>query len=437
MFIPHLPEERPVLLILDGHESHIKYDVRELAVKHKIEIAKLPAHTTHILQPLDVAIMKPMKGLYDQAAHSLFLKERRYIQKIDFPSLIGEVWRGFKPEYAINGFRKTGIIPLNRNAIEDSSLLPSEPFTSQLSSPSQNPTQPTETQTPLPSEPFTSQLSSPSQNPTQPTETQTPLPSEPFTSQLSSPSQNPTQPTETQTPSQTQFTTQQLQVETHLQNTPQLQPSGTQAQSQQSYQPIQPTPLNDSDDDDPFCESLVDQLTHTIDTEEQLNSSQSSSASNSSSGLELKDFFLSQQSKGATSSRGRRVASLGESLTAEEALEKQRKQEEEKRNKELEKEKRKLERLKKKEEKIKKSTKGKGRKRQEKEECTSTRPKRRKQCDNLDVCGICGNAWENETEESEVWVECNSCNQWYHAICTGMEDEEINSIDDYICDVCN
>ena len=27
MFILHLPEERPVLLILDGHESHIKYDV--------------------------------------------------------------------------------------------------------------------------------------------------------------------------------------------------------------------------------------------------------------------------------------------------------------------------------------------------------------------------------------------------------------------------
>ena len=133
-----------------------------------------------------------MKGLYDQAAHSLFLKERRYIKKIDFPSLIGEVWRSFKPEYAINGFRKTGIIPLNRNAIEDSSLLPSEPFTSQLSSPSQN----------------------------------------------------PTQPTETQTPSQTQFTTQQLQVDTHLQNTPQLQASGTQAQ--QSYQPIQPTPLNDT-----------------------------------------------------------------------------------------------------------------------------------------------------------------------------------------------
>ena len=136
MFILHLPEERPVLLILDGHESHIKYDVRELAVKHKIEIAKLPAHTTHILQPLDVEIMKPMKGLYDQAAHSLFLKERRYIKKIDFPSL-GEVLNLNMP-----------LMALDRNAIEDSSLLPSEPFTSQLSSPSQNPTQPTETQTP-------------------------------------------------------------------------------------------------------------------------------------------------------------------------------------------------------------------------------------------------------------------------------------------------
>lgn len=57
-FIPHLPEEHPVLLILDCHESHVKYDVRQLAVQHGIEIAKLPAHTTHILQPLDVAVIK-------------------------------------------------------------------------------------------------------------------------------------------------------------------------------------------------------------------------------------------------------------------------------------------------------------------------------------------------------------------------------------------
>ena len=80
MFVPYLPEEQPVLLILDGHESHIKYEVRQLAIKHNIEIVKLSAHTTHVLQPFDVAVMKPLKASYDHAAHTLFLKERHYIK---------------------------------------------------------------------------------------------------------------------------------------------------------------------------------------------------------------------------------------------------------------------------------------------------------------------------------------------------------------------
>ena len=54
-----------------------------------------------------------IKGFYDQAAHSLFLKERRYIKKTNFP-------------YAVNGFKRTGIMPLS--AIEDGSLMPSRPL---------------------------------------------------------------------------------------------------------------------------------------------------------------------------------------------------------------------------------------------------------------------------------------------------------------------
>ena len=33
LFIPSLPEHRPVLLILDGHSSHVSYEVRQLPLK--------------------------------------------------------------------------------------------------------------------------------------------------------------------------------------------------------------------------------------------------------------------------------------------------------------------------------------------------------------------------------------------------------------------
>ena len=127
MFIPYLPSERPVLLIIDGHESHVKYEVRDLAAKNGIELAKLPSHTTHLLQPLDVSVMKPLKENYDKAAHTLFVTQRQYIKKTDFPSLIAKTWKQFQPQHAINGFKKTGIVPFNRGAISDESLKPIPP----------------------------------------------------------------------------------------------------------------------------------------------------------------------------------------------------------------------------------------------------------------------------------------------------------------------
>ena len=50
LFLPSLPEKRPaLLLILDGHESHVKNQFRELAIQHGVEVLKLPPHMTHLL----------------------------------------------------------------------------------------------------------------------------------------------------------------------------------------------------------------------------------------------------------------------------------------------------------------------------------------------------------------------------------------------------
>ena len=109
-FIPSLPPERPVILILDGHKSHIQYEVLQLAKQHRVEIAKLPSHTTH-LRPLDLSVFKPMKEWYDREARKLFIAKRRYITKKDFAQLIFRVWQSYKPEIGINGFRKLAFSP--------------------------------------------------------------------------------------------------------------------------------------------------------------------------------------------------------------------------------------------------------------------------------------------------------------------------------------
>ena len=57
-FIEKIPPARPVLLIEDGHSSHISLDVIGLAPDNGIHLLCLPAHTTHLLQPLDVSVFK-------------------------------------------------------------------------------------------------------------------------------------------------------------------------------------------------------------------------------------------------------------------------------------------------------------------------------------------------------------------------------------------
>lgn len=54
-------EQRPLLLILDGHVSHLSRETRLKAVQENISIIKLPSHTTSMLQPLDISVFGPMK----------------------------------------------------------------------------------------------------------------------------------------------------------------------------------------------------------------------------------------------------------------------------------------------------------------------------------------------------------------------------------------
>lgn len=58
VLIPGFGEKRPVLLIYDGHSTHVDEKVVALAAKNDITILKLPAHTSHLLQPLDLAVFK-------------------------------------------------------------------------------------------------------------------------------------------------------------------------------------------------------------------------------------------------------------------------------------------------------------------------------------------------------------------------------------------
>ena len=115
-FTTHIPPARPILLIYDGHNSHISVALIEKAMSQDIHILVFPSHTTHLLQPLDVAVFKSLKVAFRRGCET-FMKTNgptRPITKHDICSILGQSWsQSVTPGNLIKGFESTGIMPLN------------------------------------------------------------------------------------------------------------------------------------------------------------------------------------------------------------------------------------------------------------------------------------------------------------------------------------
>ncbi|CAH1961310.1 unnamed protein product [Acanthoscelides obtectus] len=126
-FAPRKPEGT-VVLILDGHSSHCSsVDTLEFAEENNIILLCLPSHTTHYLQPLDRAFFKALKSYYYNACNSYIkMNPNRKISRLVFGGLLSKAWvQASTTDNAISGFRSTGIIPFNADAIPEYAFLTS------------------------------------------------------------------------------------------------------------------------------------------------------------------------------------------------------------------------------------------------------------------------------------------------------------------------
>ena len=137
-FINNIPPTRPVVLIQDGHSSHVSIELVELACENNIHLLCLPSHTSHILQPLDVGCFKSFKANFSIACH-MYLLERpgQVITTNAIASLVHQAWySSFTAVNILSGFRKCGIHPLNPGEVSDRQLAPSKAVRSQNDQPS-------------------------------------------------------------------------------------------------------------------------------------------------------------------------------------------------------------------------------------------------------------------------------------------------------------
>ena len=40
-----------------------------------------------------------------------------------------------------------------------------------------------------------------------------------------------------------------------------------------------------------------------------------------------------------------------------------------------------------------------------------------------EYCGVCGDLYEEETEEIEYWIACDTCGKWFHWHCVNITTE--------------
>lgn len=63
--------EAPVVLILDNFSGHVHPSTLQLAMDNDVIMVGLPPHSTHITQPLDVTLMKPLKDYWTRVIAAL------------------------------------------------------------------------------------------------------------------------------------------------------------------------------------------------------------------------------------------------------------------------------------------------------------------------------------------------------------------------------
>ena len=129
LYAQGLSENQPILLIYDGHKSHVSLSVIEWAKSQNIVILVLPAHCSHILQPLDVGCFGPLTRILDNSCHKYMREQREPINRYNIGKLACDAYvKALSPHNLKVSFEKAGICPLNKKCISDITLLPSSTF---------------------------------------------------------------------------------------------------------------------------------------------------------------------------------------------------------------------------------------------------------------------------------------------------------------------
>ena len=122
-----LPNGRlaPRLLVLDGHGSHVNVEFMWECKQNSVELLFLLAHSSHVLQPLDLGTFSPLKSRYRREIADLAciddaapVKKRRFVRC--YQKARAET---FNPRLLRAGWAAAGLYPWNPSKVLNSSQI--------------------------------------------------------------------------------------------------------------------------------------------------------------------------------------------------------------------------------------------------------------------------------------------------------------------------
>ncbi|XP_063232471.1 uncharacterized protein LOC134536610 [Bacillus rossius redtenbacheri] len=133
IFYPWLVEENivlPVLFFIEGHSSHLTLHTSKFCAEHGIVCVALLPNSTHILQPMDVGVFKPLKSGWKKAVHEWRIErisnnEDTTLNNKDFAKLLDDtINKCIQPKHLESAFRACGLFPWDVSAIDVTKVIP-------------------------------------------------------------------------------------------------------------------------------------------------------------------------------------------------------------------------------------------------------------------------------------------------------------------------
>jgi hypothetical protein len=110
--------KKPRVLVCDGFGTHETLEILEFCFENNILLCRLPSHTSHKLQPCDVATFAPLKAAYRDQVDRLEQGGVNTIGKEHFTSLYSPArGRAFTPKNIKAGFAASGLFPFNPDRV--------------------------------------------------------------------------------------------------------------------------------------------------------------------------------------------------------------------------------------------------------------------------------------------------------------------------------